>query len=463
MSQSLASRPQPRLFSVTWPIFAEQFLSMLGGAVLVWRVSQISDDTAAAFALANQIFLTFMLLFRIVSIGASVVVTQYLGAGDRVGAERIARAALAGCAWTGVLCGVVVMLGAQPLLRLMHLPPSLDPIAMPYLIALGLGLVFDALNLALSAVARAYAYTRSSLLISVMVLVVHLGLGLLLMAGVGPLPAMGVMGLGIALILSRIVGLATGLYLWRAVLEIRPRLADMWHLRRRELGEMLHIGLPAAAENIAYRLSFMIILSFVAAMGPAALATHSYTFPIMSFILLAGLTIGFGTEIIVGHRIGAGRLHEADHQVHAAMRWGLGITLGVALLAALAGKPLLRLFTQDEQIVEAGAQLLWLCLLLEPGRTFNLVVINGLRATGDARFPVLAGVVSMFVVAVGLAWWLGVHLGWGLPGVWLAFAADEWIRGLSMAARWHWRGWLGHAHATRRRVRGPWGGRAQRT
>ena len=96
--------------------------------------------------------------------------------------------------------------------------------------------------------------------------------------------------------------------------------------------------------------------------------------------------------------------------------------------------------------------LLWLTVLLEPGRTFNLVVINALRATGDARFPVAAGALSMIVVLAGGSWWLGVHLGYGLAGVWIAYAADEWLRGLTMAARWYRHGWVRHARATHRRV-----------
>ena len=52
----------------------------------------------------------------------------------------------------------------------------------------------------------------------------------------------------------------------------------------------------------------------------------------------------------------------------------------------------------------------------------------------------------------GGSWLLGVHFGLGLPGVWIAYTADEWLRGLMMAARWQRRGWLGHARATHRRV-----------
>ncbi len=69
------------------------------------------------------------------------------------------------------------------------------------------------------------------------------------------------------------------------------------------------------------------------------------------------------------------------------------------------------------------------------------MVINALRATGDARFPLYMALVSMWGIAIPLAWFLGLHLGWGLIGIWLAFAADEWTRGLSMYWRWKSRRW----------------------
>jgi Na+-driven multidrug efflux pump len=96
--------------------------------------------------------------------------------------------------------------------------------------------------------------------------------------------------------------------------------------------------------------------------------------------------------------------------------------------------------------------LLWWTVLLEPGRTFNLVVINALRAAGDARYPVQVGAVSMAVVLAGGSWLLGSVLGWGLVGVWIAYAADEWLRGLLMWRRWVRLQWVPMARQSRRRL-----------
>jgi Na+-driven multidrug efflux pump len=88
-----------------------------------------------------------------------------------------------------------------------------------------------------------------------------------------------------------------------------------------------------------------------------------------------------------------------------------------------------------------GSTLLLLCLILEPGRTFNLVVINSLRATGDANISLIMGFISMWGISVPLAYFLGIHLGFGLPGIWIAFIVDEWFRGITMYFRWRSRVW----------------------
>jgi Na+-driven multidrug efflux pump len=255
-----------------------------------------------------------------------------------------------------------------------------------------------------------------------------------------------------ALVLARALAIALHLGLWRARLGLRLQPSDLWRLPRPELAAVARIGLPGAAENLAYRLAFMCSVAVVGTLGAQALATQAYAQQVIMVVLLFGLATGLSVEVLVGHLVGAGRLHQALALVQRALARGLVVSVAVATLAALVGPRLLRLFTHDPEIIRAATTLLWLTVLLEPGRTFNLVVINALRAAGDARYPVVAGALSMLVVLAGGSWLLGVHLGWGLPGVWLAYAADEWIRGLLMWRRWVTLGWVPHARASRHRL-----------
>lgn len=104
-------------------------------------------------------------------------------------------------------------------------------------------------------------------------------------------------------------------------------------------------------------------------------------------------------------------------------------------------KNLLGLFTEDQSIIDLGSRLLLLSIFLEPGRVFNVVIINSLRAAGDVKFPVVMGVFSMWGVAVLLSFVLGITFNLGLIGVWIALGCDEWCRGLMMLFRWRSRAW----------------------
>ena len=97
--------------------------------------------------------------------------------------------------------------------------------------------------------------------------------------------------------------------------------------------------------------------------------------------------------------------------------------------------------TRHKEIITMGRTLLLFCLILEPGRTFNLVVISSLRATGDATISLKMGVLSMWGIAVPLAYFLGIRQGYGLYGIWIAFIVDEWFRGITMYFRWKSRVW----------------------
>ena len=445
LSASLPARP--RLLDIAWPLFLELCLGIGVGVVGTLLAARVSDNAGGAFALANHLFAMLFILFRVVGAGVSVVVAQSLGSGRRQAADAVARAVLGASSWVGGITALIAFAGAQPLMRVMQAPADVMVIAVPFLQALAPAMLFDAWNASMAGVMRAHLRVRDTLAVIVAMHLCHLALAVALM------PGFGLPGFAIALAASRAIGLILHLLLWRYRLSLIPQFSDWWRLPARELSAVMRIGLPGAAENVAYRLAFMVSVAVAGQLGAQALATQAYTLQITYGVLLFGLATGLAVEIVVGHMIGAGHLRDAHRLVQRALARGLAVSVIAATGAALAGPWLLRQFTQDEAIVAIGCSLLWWTVLLEPGRTFNLVVINALRAAGDARYPVVAGAASMVVVLGGGSWLLGIHFGLGLVGVWIAYAADEWIRGLLMWRRWVRHGWVPHARATRRRLR----------
>ena len=437
--------PTPGLLRLAWPIFAEQSLHMLTNVVSTLMASRIGDNAVAALGSATQILVMFLIGFNVLAVGASIATTHHLGLGDRVGARRMARGAVATNLWLGALFGVALAVTAPTLLKWAQLTPPLMAYALPYLHWMGGTLFMESMIFALCAVLRAHGHTREVMYVILAQNAVNASLSALLIFGLGGLPALGVTGIAIAASVSRLLAVVA---LWvlvrrRIGLKMGPR--DLVTIRLADLRRLLSLGFAAVLENISWFASFMIITALTARMGERALATQAYTMQVAQIEMLACLSIGIGNEIIVGRLVGAGRFEEARVQCLANMRMGLIVTVGVACVFALVGPWALRLFTSDPQIVSLGRTLILMGLLLEPGRSFNLIIINALRASGDSRFPLVAGLISQWGIMLFGAWLLGTHLGLGLVGVWIALIADEWLRGLYMLQRWRRGRWLKHA------------------
>lgn len=451
-----AALPPPRLAALAAPLLLELLLAMAVGMVGTALAARLSDTAGAGFALAHHVFGMLFLLFRSVGAGAGVVLTQALGAGRRDDADRVALALLGASTWIGLGVALAAGLGAGPLLGLMNAPAEVLPLALPLLVALAPVLVLDAWSASLTTVLRSHLRARDTLAVMAAMQALHLLLMGPLMFGLGPLPALGLPGFALAAALARALSVALQLALWRARLGLVPGWADTWRWRSAELAAVARIGLPGAAENAAYRLAFLVSVAVTGGLGAAALATHAYAQQVVMVVLLFGLATGLSVEVVVGHLVGAGRLRQAHVLVRRALVRGLVMSVLVATTAALLGPWLMPWFTRDTAIASAAVTLLWWTVLLEPGRTFNLVVINALRAAGDARYPVQVGAFSMAVVLAGGSWLLGSEqgLGLGLVGVWIAYSADEWLRGLLMWRRWRSLRWVPMARAGRRRLGG---------
>jgi putative MATE family efflux protein len=433
------------------PIYIELALAISVGLFATWLVSRAGDSSAAAFSLTNHVTTLLLMLFRIVGAGISVSVANRIGAGDRDGASAIARNCFAAAVWSGAVVSLVVVFAAEPLLRLMRAPPDALPLATAFMQAMAVAVLLDALNTTLASVLRANLFVRDTLKVFVIANCVQAALAYWWV------PRFGLPGYAAAVTLAAFLALCLHLLFSRLRLGFVPRwrrrARDWWHVDLSVLRPVLHVGIPAAAENVAYRLAFMVSVAVAGSLGGDALATQAYVLQINYGVLLSSLAIGLGVEIIVGHMIGARQFKSARQLVPRSLALGMLAGATVATLVALFGRQILSVFTQNPTIIATGAMLMWCNVLLEPGRSFNLIVINALRAAGDTRFPVLAGAGSMLVVLAGGSWLLCNVVGLGLLGVWIAYIADEWLRGLVMWWRWKSLAWVPYARATVRRGR----------
>lgn len=444
--------PKPTLLSIAWPIFIEQTLRILIGTVDTFLVSHVSDGAVAALGIAHQFVVLALICFNFIGIGASVIITHHVGANDRVGAERIVTTAIAVNTWIGLCTSLIAFFAAAPLLRLMQLPEELMGYARPFLALMGGTLFMEAMNTAIGASLRAHGYTRDAMVVTLVQNILNVVASSILLFGWFGLPKMGVPGVALGSVFSRVVASVAFWILLDRRLKLMLRARDFVRLRMERIRRILHIGLPSAGEHMSYWLSLMVITSFAARMGGDELATMTYTHNVQRLVILFSISLGLGTEILIGRLVGAGAFEEAYQQVIKSVRIGLLIATAGIIAVAAAARPLVDVFSHDPAIIAGAALLLKLSVIYEPGRVFNIVVINALRATGDARFPVRVAAISQWFFSVPLCWFLGLKLGWGLVGVWIAMLTEEWVRGLMMWDRWRKRRWLKYAERSRAAV-----------
>ena len=442
----------PTLLAIAWPIFVEQSLRILIGTVDTFMVSHVADGAVAALSVSNRLIWLTLICFNFIGIGTSVVITHHLGAGDKKGAEGIATAALGVNLWMGLIASAAIYLFNAPLLRLMQLPDSLMVYALPFMSLMGGTVFLEAINTAVGAILRAHGNTRDVMFVSVGQNIINIVGNSLVLFGFFGLPKFGVEGVACSSVFSRIVATTALLILLYRRLGIHLRWRSLIDLPMDRLRRILHIGLPAAGEHMSYWLALMLVTSFIASMGAESLSIMAYSQTVQSLVILFSLSLGLGTEIVVGRLIGAGDFEGAYRQLLSSLKISLMLCAGGMAIIAVIAPHLIGLFSHDPVVIKGGALLLRIAVILEIGRVFNIVVINSLRATGDAHFPVKVGVVCMWLLWVPNSWFLGLHLGWGLVGIWIAMACDEWLRGIIMYYRWIKRRWLPAAERSRTAV-----------
>jgi putative MATE family efflux protein len=441
MEKSQQTTSKLTLFALTWPIFVEILLHMLMGNVNTMMLGKYSDDAVAAVGVATQVIGILIVIFGFVATGTSILVSQYLGAQQHTEARAAAVTAITLNTLFGVVMSLLVVFSAEALLGWMRLPDALMSLALEYTTIVGIFLFFEAVMMTVSAIARAHGHTKWVMYVTLGMNVVNVfGCWLALYQPFG-LPSFGVTGVAVAIVVSRLIGLIGVLLILNWKVQMKLTIKGFLSPPTIYVRNLLRIGVPSAGEHMAYHTSQLMITYFVTIVGALALTTKVYVQNVGLFLFLFSAAVGMGTQIIVGHMVGARQMQQAYQRCLRSLKIALAISIVVSLIFTLAAPHLFALFTENAEIIQLASIVMALTMLLEPGRCFNLVIINSLKAAGDTKFPVIMGVISMWGISVPLAWYLGIYMDYGLIGIYIAFIVDEWLRGLIMFWRWRSRVW----------------------
>lgn len=445
---NIAKGLKRQLASLTGPIFIETLLIMTLGAVDTVMLSRHSDASVAAVGVVNQIVMLCFLVFEVINLGTSVLVSQYIGArlNDRV--EKVVGVSLLVNLVIGLAISAMLYFGATAILRLMGLNDLLLGEGRGYMRIVGAFAFFQALSLTASAALRASNRAIYPMVVVGIVNILNIAGNYILIFGRFGAPALGAEGAAISTATSRAIAMVIlNIILFHTVIKRFP-----WEIFRRfpnrEFSNLLKIGLPSAGEQFSYSSAQIVMTFFINMLGVEVLAARTYVVNITMFGYLFCIAVSQGGAITIGHLVGKGKIHGAFILGKYVMRLALVITVTLSVAIASCGHSLMSLLTDNPEIISIGAALLWFDVLVEIGRPVNIFATNALRATGDVNYPFYVGLIVMWSLQVAGGYLTGIYFGLGIYALWLMIASDEITRGIIFTRRWWSMKWAGKSFVT---------------
>ncbi len=423
---------QLSLKALAVPIFFEMFLRYFSLMINTYMVSKHSSYLVGSMGAGNQILDLFIIIFSFLSVGCSVVIAQAIGARDYNLANKAMHQSLFLNSILGIVCALVIILFGDILLSMLNVPKGQFEQASIYLHMLGICLFFDAIGTILAAIVRVYNLAYFVTFTSLIMNFVSVGLNYYTLNYTN----WELWGVGLSTIIGRICAIFILIFVLYFKLKIKIIIKELFNLQKDVLKKVLNIGSFSAGENLVWIIQYTIALSFVYTLGEENASVQTIYFQISLFIMLTGQAISLANEIIIGKLVGARFVHIAYKHTWVALYLSLIATLCVVLVIFFSKYIIMDKLGVESIFREIMLPLFGISIILELGRTFNIVMVNSLRASGDAKFPFVVGVIFMLGVSLPVGYILCFYFNLGIIGVWIGFCADEWLRGMCNAYRW---------------------------
>ena len=416
-----------RVLHLAVPSAGEALLGMLVGLVNTYLVGHLGAASLTAVGLAWQWALSAMILFTAVGTGATALTARMVGAGDWEGANRVVVQALAVAFVTGLLASAVLIPFAESAMSLMGAEDEARRQGAVYLRVVSSVFCVSSMMFIGTACMRGAGDTRTPLYVMVVVNLVNVVVAWVLVEGIGPFPALGVLGAGLGSAVGRVVGglLVLGLLL-RGCSGLRlrwlgPDRAIIWRI--------LRVGLPASLDQLIFRLGMLAYVRVVAALGTVAFAAHQIALNGESISFMPGWGFAMAATTLVGQGLGAGDAERAERDAMLAFYIAAGFmsVMGVAFL--FLAPQIVGLFTDEAEVIATGTTPLRLIAVVQPFLAAMMVFAGALRGAGDTLTPMLVNGASVWLLRVPLAFLVTGWFGWGLTGVWCVMGLDMTVRG----------------------------------
>lgn len=386
-------------------------------------IGQKGDTAVAAVGLAGQMFFLLNLAVFGIASGSAIFTAQLWGKRDTYNIHRVLGLTLALALLAGVIFFLLAEIFPTQVMALYSTDPAVVKVGSAYLRIYGFSFLFFAVTVSYSTVLRSIGNVRLPMVVSSVALVLNTLLSWCLIFGRLGLPAMGVTGAAVAIVISRILectGILIATYLTRSPVaaSLKEILDFDWPFVMRVLKPVL----PVALNEILWSLGITTYNALYAHIGTESIAAINMlsTIENLAWAFMNGISLS--TAVMVGHRIGRGEDREA--YLTAGRSLGMAGSIGVLVggVALLGGDSILALFNVSPAVIANAHRLLIIFGLILWVRAMNATIVLGvLRAGGDTRFSLFLDGIIIWIVGVPLAA-LGVFV-YHLPVHWVYLLA----------------------------------------
>ena len=403
-----------KLWMFTLPFIGANLLQTLYGIVdlyIIGRFARTAD--VSAVSVSGTIISTFLMFLIGLSVGATVVIGQRFGSGDRASLGGIFSTAFTLSLIAGVGLMVVVAAFTVPALHWINTPDEAMEGAISYMLICSVGYIFQAVYNMLAGILRGMGDSRSPLLFVGVSTVFNI-IGDVILIG---LFGLGAAGAAIATVLAQLLCMLFGIfYVKKKGFPFDFRIKS-FRLIKEDARSLLKVGIPVALQEFLVMFSFIVISGIINRFGLNASAGAGILDKIFMFATIPTFAFNSSISAMVAQNIGAKKQKRAiECLLYGALLSGL-FSIVFFLLGLLIPDKIVGFFTTDAGVIEAGVSYF-------AGYKYEYLLcslafcINGfINGTGHTRLTLINDIVSTYVVRIPACILAGSVLHLGLFGV----------------------------------------------
>lgn len=389
-----------KLLLFALPLAATGMLQQLFNAADVAVVGRYVGENAMAAVGSNSPIIGLLVNgFVGIALGANVIISTFTGQGNQEGISKSLHTAILFSLIGGIFITLVGEAVAEPVLRLLSVPPEVFPMALSYLRVYLLGMPIIFLYNFESAIFRSQGDTKTPLLCLMLSGAINVALNLYFVCVVG----MTANGVATATVISNAISaMLLFILLLHRTDSIRLEISKI-RLHKDVLMMMIRIGLPAGLQSMVFSLSNICIQSAINKLGSNVMAASSAAFNIEILAYYLVNSFGQACTTFVGQNYGAKNMDRCRKIARYSLLLDVSITTAVALLILAFGRPLLGIFNKNPTIISLGMTRLWFILAAEGINAVIEIMSGAMRGYGHSLVPAVltfAGVCGIRIVWV---------------------------------------------------------------